>query len=88
LLLFPGQIRQLILQFFQLLGLGTPTTPTTPTEKRKNRGMDVEENSINYREEMKNTVGAVLGRPECIRKAACRAGKYLKSVRLGEVVYV
>ena len=39
-------------------------------------------------EEVRTTVGAVLGRPECIKKAACRAGKYLKSFKGKEVILV
>ncbi len=88
-LYFTGQIRELLLRFLELLGLST----TKITEKRKNRGMELGESnfvetSSKYREELRTTVGAVLGRAECIQKAACRAGKYLKTFKGKEVILV
>jgi len=66
----------------------------TPGERRQ-KGMEekgLEDNliqpSINYRDELRTTVGAVLGKEECLKQAACRAGKYLKSVKGKEIIIV
>lgn len=40
-----------------------------------------------YQEEVRTTVGAVLGRKECIQKAACVSGTYLKGVKGKQIIF-
>jgi len=46
------------------------------------------ESSDFYREQIRTTLGAALGRPDCIKRAACRAGKYLKGIKGKEIILV
>jgi len=86
---FIGQIKNLLLNFVRLFGF----VPTS--NKRKHRNMNYlneTENAIEssdfYREQIRTTLGAALGRPDCIKRAACRAGKYLKGIKGKEIILV
>jgi len=50
--------------------------------------LDDESSPSMYREEVKTTVGAMLGQKECLQKAACASGAYLKEVRGKQLIFV
>lgn len=86
------RFREVFVQLLRMFGL------RTASNKRKHRQMDMideheypEENVIepsNYKEQIRTTVGAVLGRPDCIKRAACRAGRYLRDVKGKDIIIV
>lgn len=86
------RFREVFVQLLRMFGLRTASS------KRKHRQMDMdlgheypEENVIepsNYKEQIRTTVGAVLGRPDCIKRAACRAGRYLRDVKGKDIIIV
>jgi len=86
------RFREVFVQLLRMFGLRTASS------KRKHRQMDIidaheyaEENVIepsNYKEQIRTTVGAVLGRPDCIKRAACRAGRYLRDVKGKDIIIV
>jgi len=43
--------------------------------------------SMIYRDEVKTTVGAMLGQKECLQKAACASGSYLKEVKGKQLIF-
>jgi hypothetical protein len=40
-----------------------------------------------YQEEVRTTVGAVLGQKECIQKVACVSGAYLKGIKGKQLIF-
>lgn len=63
-------------------------------QKRKDRKMKyhpgnvLEDDNAMYMEQLRSTVGALLGKKDCLKHAACRAGSYLRAVKGKEVLIV
>jgi len=80
---YMSKVKVIIKRVMEALGLRNK-------EKRKNRMMNIEENTVQpkYHEEVRATVGALLGQHDCLKKAACGAGNYLRSFKSKDIILV
>jgi len=65
-----GRVRILMKRILELLGI--------KSQNRKNRMLDINNLDYKYKSEVRAAVGAVMGKNDCVKKAVCGVGSYLK----------
>lgn len=79
-------------RLLRFMGLSAAFKSGETSGLRRGKAFEIENNlidpPINYREELRTTVGAVLGKADCLKQVACRAGKYIKGFKGKEIILV
>ncbi|CAG7825128.1 unnamed protein product, partial [Allacma fusca] len=82
--LFTAKVKNLVKRVFEILGL------PWGREKRKGRKMKHDDviDSLQLVEDMRTAYGALKGKQECMKRAACSAGGYLRQVKGKELLII